>query len=150
MLVEYVFHGECKSLVLNAMQQSPPEYTSYHNLTDHWNIIDDTFCKLDTTYRCHYWATISIPRSSLIFRGSIHVSFNFCTLLQSQDFKVCRTSPTVFKIEALRRVSFWRALKFQPGIWRVGSHPRHQFKNMEMKYKCKKILEAQFHNLFPS
>ena len=39
MLIEYDFHRECKSLVLNAMQQIPHEYTRYHNMTDHWNII---------------------------------------------------------------------------------------------------------------
>ena len=32
--------------------------------------------------------------------------------------------PSVFKIETLIRVSFWRALKFQSLSWRIGSNPR--------------------------
>ena len=39
MLIEYVIHEECKSFVRNAMEQIPPEYTRYHNMTNHWNII---------------------------------------------------------------------------------------------------------------
>ena len=41
----------------------------------------------------------------------------------------------VFKIEALKWVSFWRAPKFHIFSWRVGSYPRHQSNNIEMKYK---------------
>ena len=41
----------------------------------------------------------------------------------------------MFKIEALIWISFWRALKFQPIIWRADSNPRRQSKNIEMKYK---------------
>ena len=37
----------------------------------------------------------------------------------------------VFKIEVLIWVSFWRALKFQPFRWRVGSNLRRQSKNIE-------------------
>ena len=32
-------------------------------------------------------------------------------------------------------VSFWRALKFQPFSWRVGSNSRHQSKNIECNTK---------------
>jgi hypothetical protein len=39
----------------------------------------------------------------------------------------------VFKIKALVGVSFRRALKFQPFSWRVGSTPKRQSKNIEMK-----------------
>ena len=42
---------------------------------------------------------------------------------------------TVFKIEALISDSFGRALKFQPFSCRVGSNPRCQSENIEMKYK---------------
>ena len=41
----------------------------------------------------------------------------------------------VFKIEVLIWVSFWWALKFQSFNWRVGSNPRRQSKNIEMKHK---------------
>ena len=41
----------------------------------------------------------------------------------------------VVKIEALIWVSIWRALKFQPFSWSVGSNPRCQSKNIEMIYK---------------
>jgi len=41
----------------------------------------------------------------------------------------------VFKIEALIWVSFWRALKFEPFGWRASSNSRHQFNNIEIKYK---------------
>ena len=41
----------------------------------------------------------------------------------------------MLKIEALIWISFWRALKFQLFNWRVGSNPKRQFKNTEMKYK---------------
>ena len=41
----------------------------------------------------------------------------------------------VFKIEALIRVSFWRVLSFQSFSWKIGSNPRRQSKNIEMKYQ---------------
>ena len=41
----------------------------------------------------------------------------------------------VLKIEALIWVSFWRALNFQSHSKRVGSNPRRQSKNIEMKYQ---------------
>ena len=41
----------------------------------------------------------------------------------------------VVKIGALIWVSFWRANMFQPLNWRIGSNPRRQSKNIEMKYK---------------
>ena len=42
---------------------------------------------------------------------------------------------SLVKIEALIWVSFWMALKFQPFSWKIGSNPRHQSKNIEMKHK---------------
>ena len=39
----------------------------------------------------------------------------------------------MFKIEALVWVSFWKDFKFQPFNWWVGSNPRCQSKNIEMK-----------------
>jgi len=41
----------------------------------------------------------------------------------------------MFKIEALKRVSFLKALKFQPFSWSVCSNPTRQSKNIEKKYK---------------
>ena len=46
-----------------------------------------------------------------------------------------KNAHSVFKIEALIWVSFWRVLKFEPFSWRVGSNPRLQSKNIEMEYK---------------
>jgi hypothetical protein len=52
-----------------------------------------------------------------------------------KDYYVNRAwTSAVLKIEALIWVSFWRALKFQPFNWRVGSNPRRQSKNIEWKY----------------
>ena len=39
----------------------------------------------------------------------------------------------MFKIEAVIWVSFWRLLKLERFSWRVGSNPRCQSKNIEMK-----------------
>ena len=44
-------------------------------------------------------------------------------------------------------VSFWRALKFQPFNWKVGSNSRRRSKNIEMKYKlilnlCVKLVHV--------
>jgi hypothetical protein len=41
----------------------------------------------------------------------------------------------MFKVETLVRVSFWRALEFQPFSWRTGSNPRCQSKDILMNYK---------------
>ena len=43
------------------------------------------------------------------------------------------TWEAVFKIEALKWISFWWALKFQRFRWSVGSNPRRHIKNIEMK-----------------
>ena len=45
------------------------------------------------------------------------------------------TLRSVFKIEVLIWISFWRALIFQPFSWRVGSNPRRPSNNIKMKYK---------------
>ena len=50
-------------------------------------------------------------------------------LLASHDFMRC------LRLKPLIRVSFWRALKFQPFNLRVGSNPRRQSKNLETKSK---------------
>ena len=78
---------------------------------------------------------------------SSHVAMHFDTLDEPSSlemvscswkervFDLLHTVFSMFKIEALIWVSFWRALKFQRFSWRVGSNPRHQSKNIETKYK---------------
>ena len=53
---------------------------------------------------------------------------------------------SALKIEALGWVSFWKASKFQPFSWRVGSNPRRRPKNVEMKYNTR-IVEL-VHGLY--
>ena len=51
-----------------------------------------------------------------------------------------RNNWSMFKIEALIWVSFWRAFKFQLFGWRVGLNPRHRFKNIETNFFLKNII----------
>ena len=51
----------------------------------------------------------------------------------------------VVKIEALIWFSFWSALKFWPFSWTVGSNPRRQPKNIQMKYKTHIKLVHELH-----
>ena len=59
-------------------------------------------------------------------------------------------SPSVFKIEALIQVSFWRALKFQPCSWRVGSNPRRHSRIIEMKHMTHIKLVHEFYMIHVS
>ena len=57
-----------------------------------------------------------------------------CSLQYPETRKLGHYTSMV-EIEALIRVSFWRALQLLPFNWRVGPNPRRHSKNIKMKYK---------------
>ena len=72
--------------------------------------------------------------SSAIPSTLVSADSRWCTRIH-RNLSVCelidRNRRTVFKIDVLRWVSFWRALKVQL----FSSNPRRQSKNIEMEYK---------------
>ena len=69
----------------------------------------------------HQWSGILISRSGLMIESTTpHTHFMVHPM-------------QLFKIEVLIWVSFWRALRFQPFTWTVGSNPKRQSKNVEMQ-----------------
>ena len=68
--------------------------------------------------------------------STLAVNFSvFGLTLDTSNQCFARCLQSMFKIEAIVWVSIWRALKFQLFSWRVGSNPRRQYENIEMKYK---------------
>ena len=100
----------------------------YTRVQDHGNLLTEQFMEWEHLFGPMEQCSSLKPSYEFHFEGLLNFSFS---------------------VEGLVQI-IWRALKFQSFSWQVGSNPRHQSMNIEMKYKTElKICAWIMRYMFP-